>query len=180
MSTTLRALTDAGENASVTVPGIVSKIAEQGNNLIATTLANTNQQLAQFNEITRKIEDAKAQEDYQTYNQLLQNKQELQNNLKTAIGKSIENLNNYGATYGPEGQKAADQLVLDLIAKMPYFQQNAELMAFFQKTNPNAYAQLMNQRTTQTNTPPPVSEDTTKKKYGGALSKYPKDIRIKK
>jgi hypothetical protein len=180
MSTTLRALTDAGENASVTVPGIVSKVVEQGNTLIATTLANTNQQLFQFNDITRKMEDAKAQEDHQTYNQLLQNKQELQNNLKTAIGKSIENLNNYGATYGPEGQKAADDLVLKLISKMPYFQQNEELMTLLQTTNPNAYAQLVNKKTTETQSPPPVSDDPNKKKYGGSIFNYSNNIRIKK
>ena len=180
LATTLEAMKNSGERASSSIPGIVSNIVEQGNNLIATTLANTNQQLAQFNEITRKIEDAKAQEDHQTYNQLLQNKQELQNNLKTAIGKSIENLNNYGATYGPEGQKAADDLVLKLLNKMPYFQQNEELMALLGQLNPEVAARYKASQTTQTNTPPPVSEDTTKKKYGGSTFKYSNNVRIKK
>lgn len=184
LSSTMRALTDAGEKASTMVPGVVGKVIEQGNTLFAQTMSNMNQQLVQYNDITRKIEDAKAQEDYQTAKQLEQDKNLRLNNMKMAIGKSIENMNNYAATYGPDGQKAADDMVLKLINKLPYFQQNEELMNMLQKTNPEVYARLKTQQSATTTSPPPIDnttgETSDKRKYGGLISRYGSDIKIKR
>lgn len=133
LATTLNAASNAGENVGNIANSVVPQIQKSANELYATTISNLQNQYAQYHQFTKAIEDAKAQEDYQTYTQALKNRQDIQQRLQDSISKSLENLNAYATTYGPEGQKKADQMFFDMLKEMPWLGQNDNFRNYAKK-----------------------------------------------
>lgn len=124
LSTALEAAKNSGENPMTIAANVLPATFKSANELYSSVIGNLQNQLGQYHQWTKAIEDAKANEDYQTYNQALQNRQQIETRLKDSISKSLENANTYLSTYGPEGTRNAQKMVMDMLKQMPSLQQN--------------------------------------------------------
>lgn len=163
---------NSGERLSSVVPAAAASAVKIGNELYIQTLGNISNIYNNITQIDKQLQDDKINRDYTTYNQALKNRQENVNQLINGIGGMFENLNKNMATYGPEGTKMADQMILDLLKRMPYLQQNDDWAQMMKKYGYNIDGTKMNAAPNSSATPPVG----TNRKYGGNIS----NLRIKK